>query len=197
MNNYENLKDELGTISKILNDYPEVLQPKVFDILVNAYFSEVGIETQKSVLSVNEQIESNDDKAQEEEPKVKKTVKGSTKKSPSKGESYTLVKTLDLSGKENGISFKDYVDKHPANSAIKFNVLVVGYLQHVMGLEEITFDHVYTCYKSYGKRIPEKLKQSIYDASSKKGYLNCNEGNISLTTIGENLLDELAKGVDK
>lgn len=123
----------------------------------------------------------------------KKTSKG--KSTPSKSgnkrkESYQVVKDLDLSSKGGKQDLKSfYAAKKPGNGMEK-NAVFVYYLQRIANVNGINADHVYSCYKNVGEKVPGALRQSLIDTSSRKGTIDTKSmDNITITTQGENLVE--------
>ena len=56
-------------------------------------------------------------------------------------------------------------------SAAEINAVSVYYLKNILNLEEVTLNHVYTCYKEVGKKPTDHFKQSFRDTKTKKGYI--------------------------
>lgn len=119
-------------------------------------------------------------------------VNGSKSKSRAKGskESYSIIKDLDLTATSNGTSLKDfYKQKAPATLA-ETNVVFVYYLKETASVNKVDLDHVFTCYRDVGARLPGAFKQSVADASSKKGWLDTESfDDIKLSLIGRNYVE--------
>ena len=127
--------------------------------------------------------------ASQVEPKAKRaTAKtGSTRRERTP----VLVKELDLAPKADRIGLKDFVKgfKKPTSS-MDWNSLFVYYLARTANVSPITLDHVYTCYKQVGERVPKVLTQSLWDTSRKKGTIDtASLDDLKLTTAGENWVE--------
>ncbi len=119
------------------------------------------------------------------EPHSKKQSRKTSKNS----DSYSIVKDIDLSGGSKE-SLKDYFDKKQPRSNMEKNTLFVAYLKNTLGITTVTLNHIYTCYKGTGQRVPGALRQSVIDTSSRKGWLETSSlDDISLTVHGENLIN--------
>lgn len=107
-----------------------------------------------------------------------------------------LIKDLDLSGTDSIKSLKDFMEEKKPVSNVQKTTAFVYYLQNLLELDEITIDHIFTCYKSMNYRIPNNLQQNLSDTSSSKyGYINRKDGKYSMTIIGSNLIEhDLPKG---
>lgn len=116
--------------------------------------------------------------------------KNKSKGSGKRRESYTFVKDLDLSNRDGKKSLKDFIAEKTPSKAKQHNAVFVYYLQKIKEVANITPDHIYTCYKEVGAKIPGALRQSITDTSGKQGWLSTsNMNDIQITTIGENLVE--------
>jgi len=113
---------------------------------------------------------------------------------PSKPPKLTLVKSLNLmpEGKE---SLKDfYATKNPQTQYEKITV-VIFYMQKVLEIDDISSDHVYTCFKEVSEKIPRNLPQSIRNTAKDKAWVDSsNKNKLTVTIHGENLVEhELEK----
>ena len=118
------------------------------------------------------------------EKKSSKTKKKSAVKQPQ------LIKDLDLSGKNVGKSLKEFVLEKEPSTNIERTTVFVYYLQNILGISEITADHVFSCYKDIGARFPQNLPQNLNDtASSRYGFIETNNGNYTMSIVGINLVE--------
>lgn len=108
-----------------------------------------------------------------------------------------LLKDLDLSGK-NGVSqsLKDFVNEKKPGSNVQKTAVFVYYLQNILKVEEISIDHIFTCYKTLGYRMPNNLQQNLADTcSSRYGYTSRKDGKYSMTVVGNNYVEfDMNKG---
>ena len=102
----------------------------------------------------------------------------------------TLVTDLNLGSAKGQDSLKAEYAKHKYASNQERNALFVYYLQHKRGVEEIGQNHVYTCYKDVGAKIPTALPQSLRDTASTTGYIDVSSMDaITVTPRGENFVE--------
>lgn len=102
-----------------------------------------------------------------------------------------LLKDLDLS-ERNGAekSLKDFVGEKNPSSNVQKTAVFVYYLEKIMNIEEITIDHIFTCYKTMGYRVPNNLPQNLTDTcSSRYGYISRKDGKYSMTVLGDNYIE--------
>lgn len=102
-----------------------------------------------------------------------------------------LLKDLDLSGR-NGTnkSLKEFIDEKKPSSNVQKTATFVYYLQNILNINEITIDHIFSCYKLMGFRIPNNLQQNLTDTcSSKYGYISRKDGKYTMTVMGNNYIE--------
>lgn len=122
---------------------------------------------------------------------LKRKTSGRNKGGAKRKESYSIVKSLDLSEKDGKKSLRDFFKEKTPSVALEKNAVFVYYLQKEAKITGITTDHIYSCYKDVKERVPKALKQSLLDTSSKKGWIDTSSMNdIKITTSGENLVEQ-------
>lgn len=103
---------------------------------------------------------------------------------------FTIVKDLDLSGKNNSKSLRDFYTEKVPSTAMERNVVFVYFLKQVVSVAQVTLDHIYSCYKDVGVKYPNALRQSVADTSSRRGWLDTKSfDDIKLATPGENYVE--------
>lgn len=193
MPSYEELKNELETISKIVDKFPEVVKTQVFDLLVKSF---LGQQTQPSPLS---QASTSDDIASKSTiakitGKKQKAVESIEVTTPSdkpaakrvvSKESYQIDRDLNLRGDSSIPSFKAFVTEKQPSSAKEFNTVAVYYLQKMIGHTNVNLNHIYTCYTEVNRRPPKAFRQSFIDTKNKEGWIEFNsEGNLHVPHRG-------------
>ena len=114
---------------------------------------------------------------------------GATKTRKKQRESQSIVKDLDLSKGKSG-RLKDFYEGYAVKSNLERNLVFVYYMQHELELTGITDDHVYTCYRNVGVKLPGALRQSLLDTSSRNGWIDTSDmKNIRTATPGVNHLE--------
>ncbi len=175
---YDILKEKMQEVSSIVSKFPESVQEKVFNLLISSLIKP----SSKLDFKIDPKI-----------PSIKNATKKDTQTKPKnssskKKDSFNLLKDLDLTGKTiNGESFSDFVKHKKYTNHVQFITISVYYLARIMNMENITIDHVFTCYKNIGKRPPNNLVQSFWTASGKQfGYIDFSDReNIKIPHIGE------------
>lgn len=128
---------------------------------------------------------------------VSKTKKATTEvakpktsaKAVAKPQALTLVSTLNFHPK-NADSLKDFYGRYNAKTNYEKNLVFVYYLQNVLKSDEIGLNHIYSCYKHVGERVPGDLYQSIRDTKKNQGWLDISNMNkITVPVAGENYFE--------
>lgn len=113
-------------------------------------------------------------------------------------ESFIIVKDLDLSSNDGKKSLRGFYKEKTPSVAMENNAVFVYYLQKIAGISNITPNHVYSCYKDVGARVPTALRQSLLDTSHRKGWIDtASMENILVATPGENFVEHDLPRKDK
>lgn len=125
-----------------------------------------------------------------------KSTSASKKRSSGGSASGTFVKDLDLSGGGNNLRLKDFHAQYLVTSNLERNLIFAYYLQHKLGLSDITLNHVFTCYREVGVKVPGALLQSLRDTANRRGWLDTSiTDDLKVTVTGMNYLEhDLKKG---
>lgn len=100
-----------------------------------------------------------------------------------------LVSNLNLHPKGKQ-SLKDFYNLFKLNSNLEKNLVFVHYLEKILQEDNRSLDHIYTCYKKVGERIPKNLYQSLQDTRKLKAWIDTsNVSKLSITTNGENAIE--------
>ncbi len=160
MKEYQEIKTELIEIAKIVEKYPESLKNSVYDLLIENYLGEHTKPSGKNPVKTNHVATT----VSQESNKTKPRRTGSS-------ESYEIDRELNLRGDKSIPSFKTFFAEKQPKGAQEFNTVAVYYLQKTIGLENISLNHVYTCYNEASKKPPVAFKQSFTDTKNKKGWV--------------------------
>lgn len=191
--NFEEMKEIMLEIAKIIEEYPEALREKAFDILAeNIFGKSQELENSSNVTESKDEVGL--------PPRVEDLSNDSTfiskkiKKRNATKETYQINKDLNLSPKDK-LSLKAFVENKQPKSNIEFNVVAIYYLEKILKKTDINIDDIYTCYKNVNKKVPSALKQSLTDTSSSKyGYIAVSNNCFSIPVAGENYVEfELPK----
>ena len=97
----------------------------------------------------------------------------------------TLLTSLNLraSGKK---SLKDFIADYKKPSSEE-KILYVYYLTNELNESNIGLDHIYTCIKEIGDKVPAYLKQTVTNVKNRKGWLDTsNYDDLKYTVQGMN-----------
>lgn len=177
------IKVTIGNVDISLQGEGELVY-KIFKELCNEGLGVLGsiptTDCQKDIN--NDQNDSDDDT--ENNPKVKKNRKKACTKPPQ------FIKTLNLNGSNSENDLKNFIEGKKPASNVQRTTLFVYFLQNKLGLSDITIDHIFTCYKNIGVRVPNNLPQNITDAcSSRFGFLDRNNGKLTMSVVGTNFVE--------
>jgi hypothetical protein len=101
----------------------------------------------------------------------------------------TLLKDLDLKPKGRP-SFADVAAAKKPISHYERCLVAVHYLTNAAEVSPVSVDHVYTCFKVMGWRLPADLRNAMQVAASTKGWLDTsNMNDIRVTVHGDNYLE--------
>lgn len=117
-------------------------------------------------------------------PKAKKSPK--TTKPSSAG---TLLTSLNLRppGKT---SLKDYVTQFKKPTSEEKILIFIYYLKEELKEDNLTLDHIFTCLREIGDKIPTYLKQVVTNVKNNKGWIDTtNWESLTFTTQGMNHIE--------
>ena len=124
---------------------------------------------------------------------TKNTINGKSK-NKTNVTSYQIVSSLNLKPKDKK-SLTDFYSEHSVNKNFEHNLLFVYYMNKIIAEQNITINHIYTCYKEVKVKVPNNLYQSLADTKKHKGWIETKDmDNLIVTTAGENHIEhEMAK----
>jgi hypothetical protein len=181
---FAELLEEMPRIAKVVNAFSdEQVQKQAFDALLGAFYgggtdgATTNRETKSAEVNTSQKRQGRKPKA--ESPDAVKRQRRS-------GGSPTAVRDLDLVPKGK-TSLKDFVAEKQPKTQHDQNVLSVYYLAEVLGVEPVTLNHVFTCYKDMRWREPANLANSLALTTNRKRFLDtANLDDIKLTPAGRN-----------
>ena len=175
----DSLLAEMPRIAEAVKAFPEAVQAQAFEALM----AEVKGQASPS---------------RRTEPRAGKTTRRRAgrprAKAPSVDEKKTrrrtggpsAVRDLDLAPKGQ-TSLKDLVTEKQPKTNHDRNVVSVYYLAEVLGLNGVTLDQVFTCYKDMRWREPGNLANSLALTANRKRFLDtASLDEIKLTPAGRN-----------
>lgn len=100
-------------------------------------------------------------------------------------ESYSIDRDLSLIGDKSIPSFKEFQKEKKPKSTNDFNAVAVYYLKKIAGLQQVTLNHVYTCYAEVSRKPLQHFRQSFIDTKNKKGWVEFDDaGNLDIPHRG-------------
>lgn len=134
--------------------------------------------------------------------KVMEIFKGNSKvvnkkKSASGGEpskarvsnNYKMLTDLNLRPKGK-TSLKDFAAKYVTKSGEELSLLIVYYLKEELK-ETVTVNHIYSCMKDLGTKIPQHFKQTLTNQKNNKNWIDVDDWNdIKYTIPGMNHMEQ-------
>ncbi len=121
--------------------------------------------------------------------KKKQTTKKKGSKSKTKTERPSIVKELNLHPK-NKQPFKEFFEEKKPNVGAQTYAVCVYYLDKELGINNIDVNHVYTCLKAIGRKLPKDIGHAMALVASRKGFIDTSDSsNIRITIAGENLIE--------
>ena len=86
-------------------------------------------------------------------------------------------------------SLKDFAAKYVIKSGEELSLLIVYYLKEELK-ETVTVNHIYSCYKELGNKIPQYFKQTLTNQKNRKNWIDVDDWNdIKYTTPGMNYME--------
>ncbi|MEN0054529.1 MAG: hypothetical protein AAGC65_12730 [Mucilaginibacter sp.] len=127
---------------------------------------------------------------------IKEAQKTPSKKSPTKPKGLKKLNNINFEpdGKE---SLTNFYEKYQLKTDQERNLLFVYYLNQVLEITEVTFDHIYTCYDILDLKVSENLPQTVRNTSSRTGWIEVKTSTISITIRGSNQIKEWNKRLNK
>ena len=101
-----------------------------------------------------------------------------------------LLSDLNLIPQDGKQSLKDFIKNYNSNSSEELNLFYSYYLKKILKIDNVTIDHIFSCYKHTGKKPPTNLYQTLVNTKNRKGWLNINNINdIKVTINGDNYVE--------
>jgi hypothetical protein len=181
---YDELMKRLPEIAKTVNAFnSEKIQLLAFKMLVGDIDIEgIHDETDDSPPLKKKKQRTKSATKNQERPK------GGTTKTK-KSSALTMDKSLNLKPKGKK-SITDFMDEKCPSSVMEKSTACVYFLRNELEIAPVTENHVYTCFKRLGWRIPKDLRNMMAQAASKQGWIDTSDyADIKVTPHGENLVE--------
>jgi hypothetical protein len=175
---FDKKKEIMIEIAKIIKELPENLHEKAFDYLIGA---------------VNQTAIPDENTIHEEDINDKVTAKNKKNTIPKKSNTQNQpqqIKDLNLRPSDKK-TLKEIFDEKQPKGNIENSAVMVYYLEHVLDMQEITPNHVFTCYRELNLKIPAVLNQNLRDcASSRYGYIDFANNQLKTSVRGINFVEQ-------
>lgn len=193
----DELLSRLPEVAKAVNEFTsETAQLRVLDALLGALGHIAETSSQKN--GIHEGPESSPHGADQPTthaeqpraelpatPQVEKAGRRRTRKSVEP----SFLSDLNLRPKDKQTLRQFYDTKQPATNEQTFAVMIY-YMKHVLKIETIGANHVYTAYKDLGLKVPLRLATVISNAAGRHHWINTKSSNdYQMTTHGENFVE--------
>jgi hypothetical protein len=144
---------------------------------------------EENIVEKPKQIEANIE--QKKQPPKANSVSKKVKSQGSKGQTYLTDFDFIPSGQK---SLKVYFNEFEPKTNYDRNLIFVYYLQEILSTTNISTDHIYSCYRNLGLKIPS-FPQTLVDTNVNKGWISTsNTNDIKVTRTGMNyILHEMQK----
>lgn len=109
------------------------------------------------------------------------------KKRSNGSKSYKRLADINFHPADN-ISLHDFIKRYNVKSDNDRNLLFTHYLTEMLGVVDVTVDHIYTCYDAANHKIPVDIANSLNNTKARKGWLKSDNAIYSITTKGVNKL---------
>ena len=176
---FDELLEAMPRIAEAVKAFPESVQPQAFERLM----AELTGRAPSGVPGEQGQKERKTRKLRQT------TATDETKPTRRKASSPTSVRDLDLAP-DGKPSLKDFVaEKRPKTNHDR-NALSVYYLSEILGIDAVTVDHVFTCYKDMRWREPVDLANNLSLTANRKRFIDtANRDDIKITPAGRNHIE--------
>lgn len=121
----------------------------------------------------------------------KEERKSSSKKKSASTQSFSMLTDLNLrpSGQK---SLEDFYNSFIIKSNMERNITILYYLKRVLEIENVGVNHIYTCYKKVGSKVPN-IYQGLVDTKNRKGWVDThNMDDLKVSISGENYIEHEA-----
>ncbi|MCB0163744.1 MAG: hypothetical protein KDI79_05930, partial [Anaerolineae bacterium] len=99
---------------------------------------------------------------------------------------YTLVESLNLGAANGRPSLVEFMDTKVPITNEERNLVFLHYLQHLLKLNSISIDHLYTCYKAAKIRVPLNIENSLQITANQRHWIKiAKNGTLTVTPAGK------------
>lgn len=109
---------------------------------------------------------------------------------------FPTPKVVDIDLKGGDLPFKVFADQKKPESQVEKYMVIAYWLKEQRSLNEISIDHVYTCFKHIGwTKLPKNIAQGFIDAKRRHAAFDTGttDGQWRLNHVGENKVVEMGQ----
>lgn len=175
----EALLNKMPQIADAVSKFPEAVQQQAFDALM--------AEATGGRTTTRESGETST-RTRKKATNGKKSTDGANAPRRSGGPKQLMDLDLTPRGK---VSFHDFVSEKRPKTNHDRNVVSVYYCAGILDVGAVTADHVFTCYRDMGWRLPSpNLNNGLSLTASRKRFIDTSDyDNITLTSKGLNYVE--------
>ncbi|HEU6449491.1 MAG TPA: hypothetical protein VFV23_13745 [Verrucomicrobiae bacterium] len=111
--------------------------------------------------------------------------------------SFKMPKILDLDLTSGDVSLKAYCEqKSPGSTDTKKYLVIASWLKEYRQIEEVSCDHIHTCYRHMGWQTPKDASKPLRNMVYSNQWFSAgsSEGMYKINHIGENIILGMGKG---
>lgn len=191
---FDDLLAQMPAIAKAVNQFEsDEVQRAAFSALVGAFDSSAASPADEAGSRDTPKTPAKKSTGTKAPRKTSGTKKADGKKTARKRSGAEqvphIVKDLNLRppGKK---SFKDFADEKGPTNFNQKNTVAVYYLRELLGITDVTVDHVFSCYKEAGWRTPAMPLNNLRVTASQKGWLDTSDTtDIKISIPGRNFVE--------
>lgn len=175
----DTLLAKMPQIADAVSKFPEAVQQQAFDALMaEATGGRVSTRT----------TEADETPTRARRKTTKHHATGNGGKAPRRGPKQ--LRDLDLTPRGK-VSFSDFVNEKEPKTNHDRNVVSVYYCDRILEVAAVTVDHVFTCYRDMGWRLPSPdLNNGLSLTASRKRFIDTSDyDDIKLTSKGINYVE--------
>lgn len=180
------LEGDKETVQKEFNSLREKGLGEIFNTIPNSVSDFKQPEKPKTETKNSENSKTKTISSKKQENKV-----NSSRKKSSSSQSYSMLTDLNLrpAGKQ---SLEDFYNTFIVKSNMERNITILYFLKRILEIENVGVNHIYTCYKKIGTKVPN-IYQGLIDTKNRKGWIDTNNmDDLKVSISGENYIEHEA-----
>ncbi len=179
MTSDDQLKSWLQDAADLVKDLPAHLQPEAF----NRAFETLSGQSSAPPKAGKQK------KAPKKTSRTTPSEKGSSRRRSRTG-GPSRLKDLNLRP-EGTQSLADFVAEKGPKSDHERKLLAVYYLTRILEIDDVSVDHVYSCFKEMNWKVPTDLAAGLRLTASKKAWIDTSDmSSIRVAIPGENFVEQ-------